>query len=251
MPQLGGSRPDLLMPVSAPQERVQWHTVVQIIDTFAPVPMLDAPAPLVVDQPVDVLKILDTMLHDVEQVVEVPKIILLDRVRQRTARWDPLPVEQLECQCRSRSSWHAAGAQLALNGARLLRGGGASGGSWAHATSRGTPEEDSPTAQGGIQILGKDDVVDVPVDTQLEFQQSKYEKVKVPQIQFLDRVPDIPVVPQRRACTVQTMKKIVEIPQVQMLGGRRRCDHAATISSSFSNVGGSSDSFVDRVLRRC
>ena len=84
--ELGGSRPDWLLPVSGPQERVQRHTVEQIIDTFVPVPMLDAPA-LVVDQPMDVLKIIDTMLPDVEQVIEVLKFVLLPRV--------PQPVEQL------------------------------------------------------------------------------------------------------------------------------------------------------------
>ena len=44
---------------------------------------------------------------------------------------------------------------------------------------------------------------------------------------------DIPVVPQRRARTVQVMQKVVEIPQVQSsqwFGGRRSCEHAATSS---------------------
>ena len=49
----------------------------QIIDTFVPVPMLDAPATLVVD----VLKIINTMLPDVEQVIEVPKIIASSKPR--------------------------------------------------------------------------------------------------------------------------------------------------------------------------
>ena len=44
VPELGGSRPDRLLSVSGPEERVQRHTVEQNIDTFAAVPMLDAGA---------------------------------------------------------------------------------------------------------------------------------------------------------------------------------------------------------------
>ena len=56
-----------------------------------------------------------------------------------------------------------------------------------------TPRRDSPPAQGGIQILGRAEavaVVDVPVITQLQFQQSFVEYVEVPQTQFSDRVVD-------------------------------------------------------------
>ena len=76
MPELGGSRPDRLFAVSGPQERVQRHTVEQMADGVPVLPMLDAPVPLVVEQPVKVQKILDNSLLDVEQVIEVPKIIL-------------------------------------------------------------------------------------------------------------------------------------------------------------------------------
>ena len=61
----------------------------------APVlPMLDAPVPLVVEQPVEVLKILDNLLPDVEQVIEVPKIIL-HQVPHCAVPLEPQLVEQL------------------------------------------------------------------------------------------------------------------------------------------------------------
>ena len=75
VPELGGSRPDRLLSVSGPQERVQRHTLQQNIDTFVAVPMLDALVPLV-GQLVEVLKIADIMVPDVEQVIEVPMIAL-------------------------------------------------------------------------------------------------------------------------------------------------------------------------------
>ena len=55
------------------------------------------------------------------------------------------------------------------------------------------------------------------VDAPVILQQSKYEKVKVPQIQFLDRVPDIPVVPQRGYAECTILQNTVVIPQVQLL----------------------------------
>ena len=69
--------------------------------------------------------------------------------------------------------------------------------------------------QGGIQILGKAEavrfwtpVMDVPVFVQLLLLQSfPLEKVKVPQIQFLDRLLEHPVVLQRRVRTVQIVQK--------------------------------------------
>ena len=50
----GGSRPDRLAGVR-PQERVQRHTVEQIVDAAPGLPVLDALVPLVVEQLVDVL----------------------------------------------------------------------------------------------------------------------------------------------------------------------------------------------------
>ena len=56
--------------------------------------------------------------------------------------------------------------------------------------------------------------MDVSVIMQLEFQQSSFETVEMPQIQFIDRLPDIPIVTQRWVLTVQTVQK-PEIPRVQ------------------------------------
>ena len=59
-----------------------------------------------------------------------------------------------------------------------------------------------PPAQGGIQILGTSlrraaTAVDVLVLMQRQFQQSKlFHFLEEAQIQFIDRVPDLPVVPQ-------------------------------------------------------
>ena len=96
VPAACGSRPDRLAPVSGPQERVQRHFVEHPVDPVRGVPILDAPVPQMVDQLVDVLKIIERSLPVVaEQVIEVPKIILQDRIPQRTAlRWPQL-VEQL------------------------------------------------------------------------------------------------------------------------------------------------------------
>ena len=55
--------------------------------------------------------------------------------------------------------------------------------------------------------------IDVLVIMQLEFQQS--ETVEMPQIQFLDRLLDIPVVTQRWVLTVQIVQNTSKIPQVQ------------------------------------
>ena len=70
--------------------------------------------------------------------------------------------------------------------------------------------------------LGKDDVVDVSMIMQLEFQQSKYETAKVPQIQFVDRLPDVPVVTQRWVLTVQTVQKTGDSTHA-VCCGRRSC----------------------------
>ena len=72
-----------------------------------------------------------------------------------------------------------------------------------------------PLAQGGIQILGKAEastmVADVSVFMQLLFQRSMlFLTVKVPQIQFTDRLCEHSVVPQRWVLTVQAVQKIVE-----------------------------------------
>ena len=73
-----------------PLERVQRHTVEQMIESFVPVQVLDAPVPKPVDSVVEVLKILDKLLLHVEQVIEVPKILqhtVLQRSSLQSRRW--------------------------------------------------------------------------------------------------------------------------------------------------------------------
>ena len=73
VPELGGSRPDRLAGVR-PQERVPRHIVEQIVDSAPVLPLLHAPVPQTVDSVGEVLKILNELVPDVEQVIDVPKI---------------------------------------------------------------------------------------------------------------------------------------------------------------------------------
>ena len=66
-----------------PQERVQRHTAVRIVDILPYVQILDVPVPQMGNQVVEVLRKIDTPLL-VEQVIEVPKI-LLDELPARTS----------------------------------------------------------------------------------------------------------------------------------------------------------------------
>ena len=59
MPLARGSRPDRLLDVSGPQERVQRHTVDQTLDAVSPT--LDVPVPLMGEQLVDVLRFFGTL----------------------------------------------------------------------------------------------------------------------------------------------------------------------------------------------
>ena len=128
-------------------------------------------------------------------------------------------------------------------------------------------------AQGGREILGtvlrrgpqiqeeivdkvtvhlETPVVDVPVTMQLELQQSIPRVLEVPQIQFNDRVFQLPFASQTWVPTVQTVLKTLrshrcsfgmvvapavvqrQVPMVQttqVSQGGRRCEHAATNSS--------------------
>ena len=74
-----GWRPPCLGEPPGPQERIQHHTVEQMIESFVPVPMLDhdAPVPQAVDQLVGVLQILD-MSTPVEQVPRCPALCRQD-----------------------------------------------------------------------------------------------------------------------------------------------------------------------------
>ena len=58
----------------------------------------------------------------------------------------------------------------------------------------------------------------MPVTMQLKLQQSLPRVLEVPQIQFNDRVLQLPAASQTWVPTVHTVLKTVEIPQVQFLG---------------------------------
>ena len=66
----------------------------QIVDVVPVVQLLHVPVPQPVDSVVEVLKILDKSLSDVEQVIEVPKI-LQHTVLQRSTLQEPQLAEQL------------------------------------------------------------------------------------------------------------------------------------------------------------
>ena len=87
------SRPDCLADVR-PQERVPRRTVEQIVDSVPVVLLLHTFVPQMADLLVKVLKILDNSLPDVEQVIEVP-LIILHKVPQRSPFLEPQVVEQL------------------------------------------------------------------------------------------------------------------------------------------------------------
>ena len=71
-----------------------------------------------------------------------------------------------------------------------------------------------------FDVLNLDQYFDVPVLVQLQFQQSSPNVImKVPQIQFIVRLRELPVLSQRWVLTVQTVQKIVEILLRRVLGG--------------------------------
>ena len=84
-------RPAPLLEVR-PQERVQQHTVEQIVDPVPLVPLLHDVVPQMVEQLVDILAPLDFRVA--EQVIEVPKIVCPPRAA-RTVLRAPQTAEQL------------------------------------------------------------------------------------------------------------------------------------------------------------
>ena len=91
-----GGRPASLAEAPGPQEWIQRRTVEHIVDfvCFAPmVQILDAPVPQTVDQLVEVLRPLDTVVP--ELVIETPKITLHNAIPQRAVLPVPQMAEQL------------------------------------------------------------------------------------------------------------------------------------------------------------
>ena len=90
---LPGMRPAPLLEV-LPQVGVQRHTVEQRIEHTPYVQILDAPVPLMVEQLVDVLQLLDALIPVAEQVIDVPKMFI-ERIPPRTSVREPQLAEQL------------------------------------------------------------------------------------------------------------------------------------------------------------
>ena len=67
------------------------------------------------------------------------------------------------------------------------------------------------------QIQFLDRVVDVPLvmQQQVPMIQKVQKTVEISQVQFIDRVVDVPVVMQRQVLTIQKVQKTVQVPQVQ------------------------------------
>ena len=84
-----------LLEVAGPQARVLRRTVEPIIESFVPVPMIDAPVPQMVDQAAEVVRFFASLPVVAEQVIEVPTIILEDPIPQRALLRAPQLAEQL------------------------------------------------------------------------------------------------------------------------------------------------------------
>ena len=90
---LPGMRPAPLLEV-LPQVVVQRHTVEQRIEHTPYVQILDVPVPLMVEQLVDVLQLIDALFPVAEQVIDVPKMFI-ERIPPRTSVREPQLAEQL------------------------------------------------------------------------------------------------------------------------------------------------------------
>ena len=89
----GGLRPTGLVEPRGPKERIQRHTAEQLAEIAPMVQILNAPVPQTVDQLVEVLRPLDTVVP--ELVIEAPKITLHDAIPQRAVLPVPQMAEQL------------------------------------------------------------------------------------------------------------------------------------------------------------
>ena len=120
-----------------------------------------------------------------EQLVEVPALVSLS-----------LPVDAKEEDTIVAMASDAAGRTwFQVSGRAVIAGGGCR----VRATPSGTPRRGTPPGM----------IVDVPSTMQVVFQQSK-SYVYCAAIQFIDRVPDVPPVPQKGDSTLQSLNKVVE-----------------------------------------
>ena len=72
-----GSRPDRIPTLSGPQERVQRHTVDQIVDAVPGLPTLDTPVPQMAEQLQDVMRFFDTFCLFPSRLSQRPRSCLM------------------------------------------------------------------------------------------------------------------------------------------------------------------------------
>ena len=180
----GGRRLASLAEPAGPQERIQRRTVEQFAELVPMVQILDAPVPQTVDQLVEVLRPVDTMVP--EQLIDVPKITSQDAIPQRAVLRVPQMAEQLvdeplpffdnfELVQVSEEEEEEDEHPQVVPGSRVSD---AHGRSWCRVVGPagvywwmiGTSTAQSP-GQGRIEILAVvgDLVVDVPVTMQRQF----------------------------------------------------------------------------------
>ena len=217
----GGRRPASLAEPPRPQERVPRHTMEHITDLVRVAPrvqILDAPVPQTVDKLHDVLQFFDRLSTVPEPVIEVPKIITEDVPMRAVLRATQLaeqlvdvptnPGYALAVVAIQTLGWRTAAALIEqfdtpARGVVVVAVG---------RFSCSSPGEGTPPGQGVIQILAivVAPLGDVPVTMQRQFQQ--FVVFFVPQVQFLDRMVDIPVFLRLQ------WQKTVEFPQLPFLG---------------------------------
>ena len=201
----GGRRLASLAEPAGPQERIQRRTVEQFAELVPMVQILDAPVPQTVDQLVEVLRPVDTMVP--EQLIDVPKITSQDAIPQRAVLRVPQMAEQLvdeplpffdnfELVQVSEEEEEEDEHPQVVPGSRVSD---AHGRSWCRVVGPagvywwmiGTSTAQSP-GQGRIEILAVvgDLVVDVPVTMQRQFPASSRSSCLR---SVLDRMVDIPV----------------------------------------------------------
>ena len=184
VPAAGGSRPDRLLDVSGPQERVLRRTVEQNVEPVRGVPVLDAPVPQMVDQAAEVVRFFVSLPVVAEQVIEVPTIILEDPIPQRALLRAPQLAEQLvEVPTTPGYAFAVLAVQtLGWREARAL---------FEQLAAR--PGRDTNTAGAMVaEACGR------LCDHAAPFQQVFVEFVKVPQLQYIDSMVGFPVASQRQ-----------------------------------------------------
>merc|ERR1712135_84199 len=83
---------------------------------------------------------------------------------------------------------------------------------------------------GVPQLQFIDKVVDIPVvaQRQIPMVQTVQKTIEIPQLQYVDKVVDVPVVQVVQVPQVQIVEKTVEIPEIQMVQGTQTSESLGT-----------------------